>query len=73
MEIIDCENLAKLNAQYKTEIHYPVPPIRQKAIEGIIEKTVMAPVADEIYKYYPEFTNFLFSFGRGNTTGNRNS
>jgi dTDP-4-amino-4,6-dideoxygalactose transaminase len=38
-----------LTHKIKTEIHYPVPPIRQEAMEGIIEKTVMTPVADEIH------------------------
>jgi dTDP-4-amino-4,6-dideoxygalactose transaminase len=38
-----------LKHNIKTEIHYPVSPIRQKALEGIIEKTVMTPVAEEIH------------------------
>ena len=38
-----------LNHEIKTEIHYPVPPIKQKAMEGIFESTVVTPVADEIH------------------------
>lgn len=33
----------------KTEIHYPVPPVRQQALEGFFESKDSTPVADEIH------------------------
>jgi dTDP-4-amino-4,6-dideoxygalactose transaminase len=38
-----------LNHKIKTEIHYPVPPIKQKAMEGVFEKAVITPIANEIH------------------------
>lgn len=39
-----------LSHEIKTEIHYPVTPVKQKAMEGIFENTFATPVADEIHK-----------------------
>jgi dTDP-4-amino-4,6-dideoxygalactose transaminase len=33
----------------KTEIHYPIPPNRQKALKGILDET-HTPIADEIHR-----------------------
>jgi len=38
-----------LKHEIKTEIHYPVPPVKQKAMEGIFENAIVTPVADEIH------------------------
>lgn len=38
-----------LQHQIKTEIHYPVPPVKQKAMERVFEKTLVTPIADEIH------------------------
>lgn len=32
-----------------TEIHYPVTPVRQKAMEGVFDNTVQTPIAEEIH------------------------
>jgi dTDP-4-amino-4,6-dideoxygalactose transaminase len=34
----------------KTEIHYPVSPVKQKAMEGIFDQSVSTPIADEIHE-----------------------
>lgn len=33
----------------KTEIHYPVSPVKQKAMEGIFESSMSTPIAEEIH------------------------
>ena len=38
-----------LKNEIKTEIHYPVPPVKQKAMEGIFESAVVTPLAVEIH------------------------
>lgn len=38
-----------LKNEIKTEIHYPVPPHKQKAMQGIIEKQSF-PISEEIHK-----------------------
>jgi dTDP-4-amino-4,6-dideoxygalactose transaminase len=38
-----------LSNRIKTEIHYPVPPVKQKAMNDIFENTVVTPIADEIH------------------------
>ena len=39
-----------LDHEIKTDIHYPVPPVKQKAMEGIFENNVVTPIAEEIHK-----------------------
>ena len=38
-----------LKKEIKTEVHYPISPNKQKAMEGIVDKTY-TPIADEIHK-----------------------
>jgi dTDP-4-amino-4,6-dideoxygalactose transaminase len=38
-----------LKHEIKTEIHYPVPPVKQKAMQGVFEKTEETPLAEEIH------------------------
>lgn len=38
-----------LKHDIKTEIHYPVPPVRQQALESFFENKDSTPIADEIH------------------------
>lgn len=35
--------------EIKTEIHYPVPPVKQKALDGFFSKNLKTPIAEEIH------------------------
>ena len=38
-----------LENEVRTEIHYPVPPVKQKAMEGVLPEHEQTPIANEIH------------------------